>query len=523
MFLGWFYRFPVGQEIVGRRERNGRCGQYQRLLRYAVERNNSKEMSIKKNIAYNTILTISNIAFPIITTPYVSRILGVKNIGIVNFATTYASYFVLFAALGIPIYGIREIAKHNSNLEDRCQVFSELFLINCLSTATCFLLYLLTVFTIPALYIERKFLLIVGISVLFVPLNTDWFFSGREKFKFITIRSIAAKIISVGGLFIFVRTREDIIPYLALTIVANLSSQIWNFGYMLRKEVKIRFKNLSIKKHLQSVLILFASNIAISIYTVLNTLLLGFMSDYTQVGYYTSAVKISKIILPVVTSMSPVMIARINTLKGVTGNQEQISILLNRSFGFMMLLAVPATVGLIIIAPRFVPFFFGPEFIPAIPSLQLLSLLIIIIGTANFFSSQILLGMGFDKKVLIVVSLGTISSFCLNILLVGPYGSLGASIASVIAELIVLISAVIIVSRVMPVQINTKNIFQPILAALPIIFISFVFNHVIEYNFIYLLSTITASAVFYLMILVLIKNEHAIQMVNNVKELLRKI
>ena len=160
------------------------------------------------------------------------------------------------------------------------------------------LVYLVTIFSIPTLSHDKEFLLITGISVLFVPFNVDWFFSGREKFKLVTLRTLAAKIIALGGLFIFVRTREDIIPYLILTVAANLSSQIWNFVYMLKTEVRLRLKQLQIKKHLNAVLVLFASNIAISVYTMLSTLILGFLSDYTQVGYYTSAMKASTIVLP---------------------------------------------------------------------------------------------------------------------------------------------------------------------------------------------------------------------------------
>jgi O-antigen/teichoic acid export membrane protein len=472
-------------------------------------------MSLKKNVLYNTILTVSNVAFPVITTPYVSRVLGVENIGIVNFATTYASYFALFAALGIPIYGIREIAKHNNDPNGRNQIFSELFLINCFSTVIFSLVYLVTIFCVPTLYQEREFLLVAGISVFFVPLNTDWFFSGREKFKLVTIRSLAAKIISIGGLFIFVRTREDIIPYLILTIAANLSSQIWNFGYMLRKEVKFRFNNIKIKKHLNAVLILFASNIAISIYMMISTLMLGFMADYAQVGYYSSAYKINRLILPFVTSISPVMIARINTLKGKTNNQDQISGLLSRSFEMMMLLAIPATIGLMVISPRFVPFFLGAEFIPATVSMQLLSLLILIIGINNLFGLQILVGMGYEKKFLVSVSLGTVSSLCLNMILIGPFGSFGSSIASVIAETIVTIAVIIFAVRIIRIRIKSRSIFQPIVAALPIILISSGFNSILKYDLIYLVSTVVTSGLLYAIIMIFIfKNEQTTQILH---------
>jgi O-antigen/teichoic acid export membrane protein len=474
-------------------------------------------MSLKKNVVYNTILTVSNVAFPIVTTPYVSRILGVENIGIVNFVTTYAFYFALFVALGIPMYGMREIAKQANNQEARNQIFSELFVITVLSAIIFSIIYLITIFSVPSLAQNKEFLLIVGVSVLFVPLNVDWFFSGREKFKIVTLRPLATKIIAVGGLFIFVRTRNDIVPYLILSIVANLSSQIWNFGYMLKTEVQFRFKRLQLKKHLNAVLVLFATNIAISVYTMLSPLILGFMSDYTQVGYYTSAIKVSKMVLPIVTAMSPVVVARINTIKGEKDSQKEILRLLNNSFGYMMMLAVPATIGLIMVAPRFVPLFFGEEFIPATVSLQILSLLIVIIGINNLLAMQILVGMGYEKKALKVVLFGALSSLCINILMVGPYGSIGASIASTTAEIIVTIVSIIFVLEIVSLRINTKNILEPIVAALPIIPISIYIDHLFEHNLTYLLVTIIICGIIYIVIMMFIfKNEQLNQITHSI-------
>jgi O-antigen/teichoic acid export membrane protein len=480
-------------------------------------------MSLKKNIAYNTILTVSNVAFPVVTTPYVSRVLGVENIGIVNFATTYASYFALFVALGIPMYGMREIAKQANNQEARNQIFSELFVINVLSAIIFSIIYLVTIFSVPSLAQNKEFLLIVGVSVLFFPFNVDWFFSGREQFKLITLRTLAAKVIAVGGLFIFVRTRDNIVPYLILTVAANLSSQICNFGYMLKTEVKFRFKHLQIKKHLNAVLILFASNIAISVYTMLSTLILGFMSDYTQVGYYTSAIKVSKMILPIVTAMSLVMVARINTIKGEKDSQKKILRLQNNSFGYMMMLAVPATIGLIMIAPRFVPLFFGVEFVPATVSLQLLSLLIVIIGLSNLFGIQILVAMGHEKKLLAAVLFGTVSNLCLNLLLVGKYGSIGASVASVIAEIMVTAATFVFALKILPIRINIENIFQPILAALPIIPIALFFSHITKHDISYLSITVATSAIIYAGIMIVVfKNEQASQIVHSVIRKIKK-
>jgi O-antigen/teichoic acid export membrane protein len=373
-----------------------------------------------------------------------------------------------------------------------------------LSSVIFSLVYLATIFSIPTLYHDREFLLVAGISVLFVPLNVDWFFSGREKFKLVTLRTLAAKVIAFGGLFIFVRTRDDIIPYLILTIVANLSSQIWNFGYMLKTEVRLQIKRLQIRKHLKAVLVLFASNITISIYTMLSTLLLGFLSDYTQVGYYTSAIKVSKMILPIVKAMSTVMIERINTIKGEKNSQTEILRLLNNSFGYMMMLAVPATIGLMTVASRFVPLFFGEEFIPAIMPTQLLSSLILIIGIANFFAGQILVAMGHEKKFLIAILLGAISNFVLNILLDSEYGAIGASIASVVTEIIAAITVIILSLKVISVHFNFSMVFRPIVAALPMILISKLFSCIMMHDLCYLLTTVITCGIVYAFIMIFI-------------------
>jgi O-antigen/teichoic acid export membrane protein len=481
-------------------------------------------MSLKTNVAYNTVLNVLNVAFPVITTPYVSRVLGVENIGIVNFATTYASYFALFATLGIPIYGIREIAKCNNNLKERQQVFSELFAISCLSTVICSLIYLVSVFTVPSLHNDREFLLIAGIAVFFVPLHIDWFFSGREKFKIITVRSIIVKVIFFAGLFIFVHSHNDVIIYMILCVMANLLSQFWTFSYMLKTELKPRFKNLNLQKHIKAVLTLFVSNIAISIYTMLSPLLLGFMSDYTQVGYYTSAIKISKLILPIITAMSLVMIARINTLKSEANNTAEISKLLNNSLEYMLMLAIPATIGLFMITPRFVPLFFGTEFIPMTSSMQLLTLLIIIIGISNLFGIQILVAMGHERKFLTAVLMGTFSSLLLNLVLIRQYGSMGASVASVIAEIFVTVATIIFAFKILPIKINIKSLYQPLLASLFIIGTAMVFNRLIERNFVYITATIITGIMLYIIVMVFVfRHKQANSILTSITEKIKYI
>ena len=477
-------------------------------------------MSIRKNVVYNTLLTISNVAFPVITAPYVSRVLGVENIGTVNFVITYVLYFTLFAALGIPVYGIREIAKNKDSFENRSQIFSELFLVNVISTFVVLLIYFITIFSIPTLVNNRDLLLISGVAILLVPFNIEWFFSGMEKFKLIAIRSILIRIISLCGLFIFVRSRNDLIAYIALNTVVNVSSHVWLFGYMaLKKEVKFLFRGINIKKHMKPVMILFASNVAVSIYTILDTLMLGFMSDNTQVGYYTSAMKISKMILPVVTALSPVMIARISNLKAGANDNGKIMELLNRSFEFMLIVALPVTIGLICISPRFVPFFFGDEFIPATVSMQILSSVVLIIGISNLFGKQILVAMGEESRFFKAILFGTITSVSLNLLLIGRFGSLGASISAVIAEIVVMITTILFSLRVISVRIKIKGIVQPLLAALPIIPISLYFGDVLKNDFLYLsVTTITSGVLYFVLMIYVFHNEWGNQFIGTIMQ-----
>jgi O-antigen/teichoic acid export membrane protein len=443
---------------------------------------------------------------------------------VINFATTYALYFTLFAALGISMYGIREVAKHSNDQAARSQIFSELFSIRCISTLICVIVYLLSIFFVPALRGEREFLLIAGISLLFAIVNVDWFFTGRENMEIITIRSLMVKLATFAGLFIFVRTREDALAYLILTLIATICGHLWNFGYLLTKEVKITFFNLNVKRHLKSVLTLFAANIAMSIYTMLGTLMLGFMSNYTEVGYFTSAIKINNLVLPIVTAMAIVVVARINTLKGAE-QEGQIRELLERSFGFMFTLAVPIAIGLIVISPRFVPFFFGQEFALATVSMRILSLLIPIIGLSNLFGIQILLGFGKDKQFMIAVLLGTVSNFILNLALITPFGgAMGASIASVIAEILVAVATIVFAVKVMPIHIKVKSIVQPLLAASLIIPISMMTSYWTSNNWNYLFFTITISALLYFCTMsFVLKNEQVNYILNIVLQKIKSV
>jgi O-antigen/teichoic acid export membrane protein len=434
-------------------------------------------MSLKKNLVYNIVLNVANVLYPFITVPYVARVLGAEGVGITSFVTTFAGYFAILAALGIPTYGVRGISKVRDSAEKTGNLFSEMFSINILSSLLFSFLYIASIFFIPQLFELKSLLFVAGIQVFLSPFNIDWFFSGRENFKIITIRSLIIKILSLGALFIFVKTKDDLIAYLLLNVFAQLGNQFWNFFALHRSEIKIRITRNGLKQHLKPLLYLYASAIAISIYTILDTIMLGFMSNYTQVGYYTSATKISKLLLFLVTSLGPVILPRMAYYKE-TYQKDFINGVLAKSYAFVLFLSLPLATALILIAPDFVPFFFGKDFNGAILPLQILSLLLISIGLSNLSGVQILVGMGFDKPFMRSVLIGTITNIILNLSLIPDFGAIGSSVASVVAETLIAFASAYYVSKYTGIRFFSIPIFtKNLLAALSLIPLYFLLHH----------------------------------------------
>ena len=412
--------------------------------------------SIKHNFAYNVLLNLSRVIFPLITAPYISRVLEPDGIGLFNFANTYAGYFALFAMLGIPTYGIREVAKIHDDKSKLSKLVSELISVSFIATSIVTLVYVASIFLIGQLDENRVLFLVMGFLLYFAPFRIDWFYSGLEQFKYITLRTIIIRIASIVCMFIFVRTKSDLLIYVILNVCGTICGDVWNYVKLLQSGIKPQLTFVGLKKHLSPLIILFASAVITSIYASLDTLMLGFMTDYQQVGYYNNAIHISKTILTVVTSLSAVAIPKMSQYCQAH-EYKRINDLANKSFSVVSFFAIPAAVGLACIAPTFVPLFFGPEFGGSIIPLMILSLLIIVIGLNNLTAVQILAGMGLDKLLLKSVVVGAISNFSLNLILIPNWEVNGASAASVFAEILVLGVSAWFVYRYTAIRLN-RNI-----------------------------------------------------------------
>ena len=322
---------------------------------------------MKKNYLYNLILSVSNILFPILSFPYASRILGPIGIGKVQLSTTLAQYFGLIAALGIPIYGIQEIAKYRHNKEQLSKVFSELFGIYFLNSIAVAILYFVIINIFPFFHQNYAMYIYAGVIVLFAFTTLDWVYAGLEQYRIITIRSIIIKAIALLLLYLLVHDSGDAIYFLIITIFSMMGNNLISL-YFIRKQAKIRFRNLEFKKHLKPLFYIFATTMAASIYTYLDILLLGFLSTETAVGYYTAAIKLTKIAIPFITAAGFVLIPKF-AIQSYNNNEQSIQALLEKSWHYIVFFSVPISIGLFSLAKEFILVFSGDEFTQAIPTM----------------------------------------------------------------------------------------------------------------------------------------------------------
>lgn len=410
------------------------------------------QKSIKKNYIYNLTFQILTLIIPLITTPYLSRVLGADGIGTFSYIESVSSYFVLFATLGLTIFGQREISYVQDDRKKRSIIFWETCLIELVATLLCIVAYI-----IFSLHQKNSDLyLVLVINLISVIANISWFFQGLEEFGRIVLRNIIFKILGVIYIFTFVTEKDDVIFYLFgvafFALLNNLS-----YWTMLPKFIdKPSLKDLHPTRHLKTVFTLFAPTIAISIYTVLDKTMIGLITDDAfENGYYEQATKMSRVALTVVTSLGVVMIPRIGFMFSQK-NIEAVRQSMYRSYRFVWMLGIPLTLGLIAVSQNFVPWFYGKGFDKVIPLLSVLSLLIIAIGINNVTGVQYLISTKRQNTFTFTVIIGAIFNFLLNIYFIYYWKSIGAAVASVVAETIIAILQLIIVRK----ELSSKVILK---------------------------------------------------------------
>lgn len=449
------------------------------------------------NYFYNILLTISNVLFPVISFPYVSRILGPDGIGKVHFANSFAQYFVFIATLGIPVYGMRAVAKVKDDVVALKTVFTTLFLLNVATSLIVFLFYLIVIYLTPQFFLDFDFYLVAGLLLLFSFLNVDWVFSGLERFKYIALRSVLVKSVFFVVLFLVVKDKEDDIEYLLIVIGVTILNNVLNI-YQLRNYYKFRlFKFINLKQHVRPLLYIFGTVVAASVYSSIDTILLGFLKGYVEVGYYSAAARLNRMIIPFLTALPLVLMPKMTQLF-IEKEMGHFEILLVKTFDLIVLVGIPACFGIIALAPDLILILAGKNFEPAILSMRLMSPVVLIISLSTIWVLQVLTPADKDLEASLSVACGLLVSIILNFLLIPRFGYIGATVANLFAELAVLIGFASFSSRIVKLYFDYKSYF--ISLALSILFIPIIYILRLaspENSFIVVFSSIIICSIYY--------------------------
>ena len=460
----------------------------------------AQEPSVKRNFVYNGILTLSNYIFPLIVYPYVSRVLGVSNIGICNFVDSVVHWFILFSMMCMTILGNREMAAIGNDRARRSKAFSELIVLNLVTTFLSAVGLLVAMYTVPKLFAYRS-LLYVGVFKLFANfLCIDWYFRGTEDFRYITGRTIFVKILYVITVFLFVRKADDYPLYYLLTVLMLAANAVINLFYA-RCSVSFFWKGLEPRRYLKPFLMLGMYMMLTALYVTLNVTWLGFVTDDTQVGYYTTASKLYSIVIAFFTAFTGVMLPRMSSL--VSENRmDDFRSMIDRTFDLLFMFAVPLVIYASLCAPEIVRIFAGVGYEGAYLPARIMMPLILVVGLEQIYVIQILMPNKRDRSIFVNSCVGAALGVLLNVLLVSRMKAVGSAIVWLSCETAVLVVASWFSSRDDGIGFPWKKLGREILAYLPLAIVSVILYMLIGQPW-YRLVIITALAGAYTFLYVL--------------------
>ena len=492
----------------------------------------SKNTLVRKNYIFNLLYQIFLVIVPLIVTPYVSRTLSPEGIGQYGFSYSLITYFTIIGSLGFGFYAQREIAMHQNDYEKQSKIFWEInlcrFVFVAISMALNFILCFLNVYKQ-----YTDLMLVFSINIFALAFDISFFFQGNEQFGKLVLRNVIIKTISIILIFTLVKEKNDLLIYAIINslmlIVSNLS--LWTYLPKILKKVKIN--SLRPFRHLKGTLRLFIPTIASTIYTVLDRTLLGLIINENyiviengvevikryadlEIGYYEQSEKLVKMALTVITCLSAVMISR-NTDEIAKGNDEQVKTNIYGAFNLIWLIGLPMCVGMASISDFIVPWFYGDGYEKCSILISIFSILILAIGISNIFGLHFLIPYGEDNKFSLALILGAVINLVLNAILIPFYWSVGATIASVIAELSISIIMYFMVRNRISIKKCFSNIWKYLLASLLMLIVILIMKYYISISFINTLLIIIASVLVYFLTLVILREKNILMLLIKLK------
>ena len=409
--------------------------------------------SIKFNFAMNFLTTGFSLIFPLITFPYVTRVLGADEYGNFEFANSTANVFLLFAQLGIGLYGTRECAKVRNDRQQLAQVSKELFWVTAISGFVTSIIYVVAVAAIPAFEQRLSLMIICGLAIPFTVLGVNWYFSGTEQFLYVAMRTLVVRIAVVVGMFAFVRTPEDCVKWAAVSVMANSGAYVINF---IKMRTALPWKNtgrLELKRHLSPMMGFFLAMASISLYSSFSSMLLGLLSTSAEVGYFAAALKIKNILIAIVTSLTGVLVSRASYYVSAR-KLASYNVIVTNAMHFVVIVVPLLASTILAFAESIVRIMAGDDFDSAVGPVQLMMIAAVAIALSSVTANVVLTPLGKERLLTLSYVLAGIVGLALNCLLIPWVGAIGAAIGTTIAEATVLIIQLLAIHRATPLSLH---------------------------------------------------------------------
>lgn len=450
------------------------------------------------NYIFVSVNTVASLILPIISFPYVSRVLGVESIGLVSFVTSYGYYFMHFASFGINSYAIREVSRLRDNFERLNIVTKEIYSLNVLFSFLSGFFYLTGVFVVPK-FREHWFLFFIYSLTVFTNfLVLEWLFQAFDDFQFATIRGIIIRLASIIAVFIFVKDSSDYTLYMLILTISEMGSRFSNLYYARKKYVKLQFKKrfLNFRSHIKQLSILFVFRLVNGISANLDKLMIGFMLVYSDVGIYSVGIKFILLIVPLVENIGIVLFPKINISMGA--NTMEYKKILELNYNYILLLGIPMAIGLFLLLPKLIILFSGVDFLDSILVSRIMCIVIVLCPLGDLLGSKILLVYKKDTWLLVASIIVAMSNIILNFLFIPLWGVLGATIASVLSYVVAVIVRFILSRRLIKFSFFSLKLLKYSFFTIPFVILYIFCNELINSNTIYFLLFICIAISIYL-------------------------
>ena len=475
-----------------------------------------KQKSIRVNTIYNAIKTCSAIFFPLITFPYVSRVLMAENLGKINFASSIISYFTLLASLGISTYSIRECSRIRDDKNRLSEIASQIFTINICSTFIAYLLLIITLLVARPLDNYRHIIIIQSFSIMFATIGADWVNNVAEDFKYITIRTLVFNILSIVLMFVFVKQADDYIVYAVITMLAGAGANILNAFYR-RRYCKIRIvRKLNIKRHLKPIILLFSLQLVQIIYVNSDMTIIGLVRTDTEVGHYSAAVRIYNLIQTLMNSVVLVVLPQLSQAYAKK-DFDKINGLLKYSLNFIIGLGLPCLVGVNVVANEVVSLLAGSAYLACVPALRILTVALFWSFLGGFLGNLIMIPSGREKISLISSIISAVVNLALNLILIPKWGIEAAAFTTAISMAIGFFFKLPFVDKEISVKPLMNVVLGPIVGCVAIVLVGFLFSSVSLHYGLKLVLIVGISVVVYFICLVAFKNQFGVEILETIK------